>query len=84
MPTHTVIFEPPNRSLTADEAAAIYGMSAEQLVRAILCNEGGRFDRLYRRTAEKTIRKGSTKDEPHKPSNEGTKREAGGGAGRCL
>lgn len=45
-PRHTVHFDfstPP----TADHAAAIYGMTAKALVRAILENKDGKYDRLY-------------------------------------
>lgn len=53
MPSHRVINTPPIPPPTADEAArAIYGMSAKSLVRAILENKDGRFDRLYKGAAD--------------------------------
>ena len=49
MSNHKIVITQPRRPPTADEAArAIYGMSAKALVRAILKNKDGRFDRLYR------------------------------------
>lgn len=48
MDNHKVIITPPSRPPTAQEAAkAIYGVSANELVRAILNNEGGKYDKLY-------------------------------------
>ena len=48
MANHKVVFAQPSRPPTADEAAkAIYGVSLDKLVRAILENKDGQFDRLY-------------------------------------
>lgn len=48
MTNHTAVFTSPRYSPTADEAArTLYGMSAHQLVREILANRDGKFDRLY-------------------------------------
>lgn len=48
MPNHKIICTPPSRPPTANEATkAIYGMSVNELVRAILNNEDGKYDRLY-------------------------------------
>lgn len=51
---HTVVFG-PSHTPTADEAArSIYGMSSSQLVRAILENKDGKYDRLYLSTKPTT------------------------------
>ena len=48
MAKHKVVFAQPSRPPTAQEAVkAIYGMSLDQLVRAILDNEDGKYDKLY-------------------------------------
>lgn len=48
MTNHKVVFTPPSRPPTAQEAArAIYGVSVNELVRAILNNEDGKYDKLY-------------------------------------
>lgn len=51
MAHHTAVFTPPRQPPTADEAVrAIYGMNAHQLVREILTNKDGKYDRLYQKT----------------------------------
>lgn len=48
MANHKVIIAQPSRPPTAQEAAkALYGMSLDKLVRAILDNEDGKYDKLY-------------------------------------
>lgn len=48
MPNHKVIITPPSRPPTAQEAVkAIYGVSIDELVRAILNNKDGKYDKLY-------------------------------------
>lgn len=48
MANHKVVFTSPSRPPTAQEAVkAIYGVSVNELVRAILENKDGQFDRLY-------------------------------------
>ena len=54
MANHKVVITQPRRPPTADEAArAIYSMSAKALVRAILENKDGQFDRLYTKQGAK-------------------------------
>ena len=48
MANHKVVFAQPSRPPAAQEAVkAIYGVSVNELVRAILTNKDGKYDKLY-------------------------------------
>ena len=48
---HKAIFHRPERPLTANDAAAIYGLTEAQLVRRIRDNEDGLLERLTKQRA---------------------------------